>query len=139
MPQCVVIPVQKGRLQNDCLTVNDRREDGKMILSKRTDTCRRLSSTEPSCPFSLAFFVDQSGFLSKGAFAHQYQAQAQVNQIPKLHPDLLTDEKRKELEDAERAHVGKSVARSRISMDILSFVKFVNILGILSRQLTARI
>jgi hypothetical protein len=59
--------------------------------------------------------VDQNGFLIKGGIGnpnHQYHARAQVNQISKVRSTLLTDEQRQELEDAERAHVGKSAARN---------------------------
>jgi hypothetical protein len=59
--------------------------------------------------------VDQIGFLLKfgvGNPNHQYHARAEVNRVCKVRAALLSEEQRKELKDAEHAHVGKSVARN---------------------------
>jgi hypothetical protein len=91
---------RKGTLHNDRL--NDRCDDGKK-LPKPKDTCHRLLPIDPKCPFSLAVFVDQTGFFIKGGIGnpnHQYHVQPQVNPISKIRAALLTNEQRKELEDA---------------------------------------
>lgn len=104
---------RKATLHND--RQNDRTKTKGKKMSHRTSTARRLSKNDPKCPFSLSLYVDQVGFFMKGGVGnpnHQFHSRAEVNKVSKVRAALLTNEQRKEIEDNERAHVGKSTSRN---------------------------
>ena len=59
--------------------------------------------------------MDQEGFLLKiglGDPNHQYHVTAEVNQVSKVRSALLSETQLKELQEGDRAHVGKAVSRN---------------------------